>query len=255
MLPYFQWLSFHLGPVTIQVWGLMVALGFIVGYYFCRYRVKQKSLSASHLDNLVVLIIFFSLLVGRLAHVFLYEPRIFVRDPWEIIKIWDGGMSVFGGFIGALIAAILYLRIKRLDLWFYFDALIFGLPFGYAIGRLGCFFNFDHPGTPTSFFLGQQYLDVVRHNHGLYLSLTGLVMAGIFWGWRKKKLPRHFLTALFAVWYGIVRFTLDFWRAYDLPQADARYFGLTPAQYGSILLVLIGVWLLVSKNKARRLSA
>ena len=119
------------------------------------------------------------------------------------------------------------------------------MPVGLWIGRIGCFLIHDHPGTATDFALGVEYPDgVVRHDHGLYLSINGLLMAIVFFILARKERPTGFYIGLFSIWYGVVRFTLDYWRI-----GDVRYAGLTPAQYFSIALAVFGMWLLYRIKK------
>jgi phosphatidylglycerol:prolipoprotein diacylglycerol transferase len=149
-----------------------------------------------------------------------------------------------GGFLGAAAAGIIYLEKHRVNIFEYADVSVFGLPLGEAIGRLGCFLIHDHPGTPTDFFLGVRYPDgVVRHDHGLYLSLNGLVLFLVFLWLLKRKVHPGTFVIIFLVWNGIARFILDFWRADQGAIIDARYWGMTPAQYASVVMVGVGIYL------------
>ena len=121
--------------------------------------------------------------------------------------------------------------------WIAFDAIAYGFPFGWIFGRLGCFVAFDHPGLATHFVLGERYVDgVVRHNLGLEEALFIAVVAGLFLVLGRKARPAGFFVGLLAVLYTPVRFGLDALRI-----DDARYFGLTPAQYGAVGLLLVGL--------------
>lgn len=254
MIPYFTVELFYLGPVPIRIWGLLVAAGILIGLFVSVWAAKKRGLDSERLIDMAFWVVLSSLVGGRLVHILLHLQR-YIDDPVAIFKIWQGGMTVTGGFIGAALAAWLYLRAKKLSFLEYGDAAIFGLPVGLWIGRLGCFFVYDHPGTVTSFFLGQHYADgLIRHNHGLYLSINGLLLAVAFFILLKQKLnrPNGFYIAFFLVWYGVVRFILDFFRAYDLPVTDPRYLGLTVAQYTAILMVALGgyLWYFIYRKKS-----
>ncbi|MFC1598353.1 prolipoprotein diacylglyceryl transferase [Patescibacteria group bacterium] len=242
MIPFFQWTQFSIGPVPIRAWGLMVALGILVGLYIAYKEAGRRRLKQPVIIDLAFWVILFSLIGCRVFYV-LTEFQYFLTAWQDIFKVWEGGYSISGGFIGAGLAAWIFLKKRRLSFLDYVDTCIFGLPIGLFIGRLGCFFVFDHPGKPTDFFLGQEYLDgIVRHNHGLYLSLNGLLLAVLFFLLRSLN-PRHrsgFYIILFLLWSGISRFFLDFYRATDLAHIDARIFSLTFAQYTSIAMVAIG---------------
>lgn len=257
MIPFFQWLTIPLGPLQIQVWGLFVALGLFVGLQFSLWAAKKRGLEKEIVMDAALWIIFSSLVGARLIYLVTeWETAAFTRII-DLFAIWNGGMSISGGFLGALFAAFFFLRYKKVAFLPYADVLIFGLPVGLWIGRLGCFFIFDHPGRETTFFLGQMYLDgVVRHNHGLYLSLNGLFLTILFlFLWHRIARPRiGMYLAVFGVVYGGVRFFLDFFRATDLAAVDSRFFGLTFAQYLSVVCIVAGValWYAISRKHSER---
>jgi phosphatidylglycerol:prolipoprotein diacylglycerol transferase len=154
------------------------------------------------------------------------------------LRLWEGGLSVYGGFIACVVVGLYWLRKHRINVYRYADYCLFGLPFGYAIGRIGCFLIHDHPGTATDFILGVQYPDgEVRHDLGLYLSIQAAILALIFLWISRRPRPVGTYIAGFCVWYGVVRFFLDYLRVIDV-----RYWGLTPAQYLSVFLLGFGLW-------------
>ncbi len=238
MIPYIEQTIWQLGPIPIQVWGFFVALGILVGLLVSARRAEKLGLEKKHVFDVATWLIVAAFVGAWFSHVVFYELATYVQDPLEILRVWNGGLSITGGFIGAVIAALWYFRKHELDVYKYSDATIFGLPIGLAIGRIGCFLIHDHPGTATDFALGMQYPDgIVRHDHGLYLALNGLALAIVFAILSRKKQPVGMFLAVFAVWYGAVRFGLDFYRA-----IDTTYLGLTPAQYFSMALFIGGAW-------------
>lgn len=247
MIPWFQYASINLGFLKLNVWGLFVSLGFIVGMIVTYFELKRRKLEAKRVFDLAFWIILAAIVGGRLLYVAEHLSWYAVA-PINILKLWQGGMSIYGGFIGAVLAGVVYLRKHKLDLWQYADAIIFGLPLGLFIGRIGCFLIHDHPGVKTDFFLGVAYPDGVRHDLGLYLSLNGLLLFLIFLFLHRKERFFGFYVALFSVWYGVARFLLDFLRATDLAGADIRYLGLTLAQYLSVILFVAGIWLLINQK-------
>lgn len=239
MIPYIEWTTIQIGPLTLYVWGLFVALGFLLGTYVAGRMAERRGDKKQILYDLAVWMVLAAMVGGRLGHVLFYDAQPYLEDPSLVFRIWDGGLSLFGGLIACILVGLWQLRKKQVDVWRYADSAIFGLPFGLWIGRIGCFLIHDHPGTATDFALGVEYPDgIVRHDHGLYLSLNGLAMALFFlWAARKKR-PIGFYIASFSIWYGIVRFTLDFWRL-----VDVRYAGLTPGQWFSMALLAFGIWM------------
>lgn len=245
MLPFFQWQEINLGFVQIQVWGLMVALSLLTVLLLAYYQAKKKKLSAAVVLDLGFWVVLSAMLGGRFFYL-VEDAAHYLNNPIEIFKIWEGGMSISGGFLGAVLAAWIILKVKRLNFWDYAELIVFYMPLGLFIGRLGCFFIFDHPGIETSFFLGQEYLDgIVRHNHGLYLSLHGLLLFLVFLVINyKKKFNYAFYCAFFLIEYGVLRIVLDHYRL-----VDSRWFGLSAAQFFGIFMVILGLILLIKRPK------
>lgn len=243
MIPYFQLTEFYIGPVRIYTWGLMVALGVMLGTWMAVREARRRNLDAEKLANAAFWIIVWGFIGARLGHVFLYEFAFYREDFIEIVKVWHGGFSSYGGFIGAILAGIWQLRDAREKILAYADCGAWGLSVGWSIGRIGCFLIHDHPGTLTDFFLAVRQPDgTSRHDLGLYDGLLTFAIFLIFIVVRKKTLQNGTLAVIFIFIYSIVRFFLDFLRAVDIPNADIRYFGFTPAQYASIIALFFVIY-------------
>lgn len=246
MIPYFSFEKISLGPLTIQVWGLFVSLGILLAVILSYFLAKKKGLNYQSFLDLAFWAILSALVFARVFHLF-YELKYFLENPLDILKIWQGGMSIFGGFFGAILAGVIFLKIKKLNFWQYAEIIFFFLPLGLFVGRIGCFMIHDHLGKIASWPIpwGIEYMGQVRHENGLYDSISGLVLFLVFLLINKlwaKKLFTGFYGAMFFAWYGLVRFFLDFFRAEDLPGvSDARYLSLTVGQYLAILMFGAGV--------------
>jgi phosphatidylglycerol---prolipoprotein diacylglyceryl transferase len=246
MIPYFQFTTISLAGISIQVWGTFVAIGLLIGMWTSARFAKRRGLDAEHIYDAAFWIFLTSFIGARIVHILFYDLNFYASNPEEIIAIWHGGFSVIGGFVGAIAAFVMYTKRKRLNWRSYVDPFIYGLPLGLGIGRIGCFLIHDHPGTATDFFLGVKNQSGVGafHDHGLYLSVNAFVLAFVFYVLAKKPRSAGFFAQVFLIWYGIVRFTLDFWRT-----VDATYFGVTPAQYVSFAMAVTGiVWMMKSKR-------
>ncbi len=253
MIPYFAVTQIHLGPIAIQVWGLMVALGFLIGAKASAWMLKRRGLDPKIVWDLLFWLVLGSMLFARLFHVFLYEPGYYVTNPFEVIAIWNGGLSMIGGLIGAVIAGVWFLKRKKLDVWKYADSLVFGLPLGYAIGLIVCFLPLMDPGTQTTVFLGVKYPDgVVRHDLGLYELLNGALLFAFFLLLARRKVGQGIFLVVFLIWYGASRFLLDFLRATEGMIVDTRYLGLTPAQYAGSAMLVIGMLFFPSLRGGQR---
>jgi phosphatidylglycerol---prolipoprotein diacylglyceryl transferase len=215
--------------------------------------VRDRGHAAGLADTSVRRFLEWTLLAGFLgAHLFdrfVYFPGETAKDPLSLLRFWQG-LSSFGGFLGGATGALLFLRKHAHPgtRWAHVDAFAYAFPFPWVLGRLGCFLAYDHPGLPTTFPLSEVYRDgVLRHNLGLDEALYTLLIALLFALLGRRPRPTGFYLGLFMVLYGPFRFTVDFLRI-----VDARYLGLTPAQYGSIALVVAGAALLALARSATR---
>jgi phosphatidylglycerol:prolipoprotein diacylglycerol transferase len=259
MIPWFRFTYIPLGPVHIQVWGLMVATGLVVATLVGMRESRRRGLDPEIFFDFVTWIMIAALIVARLAYCYAYAPAIYLADPLRVFKVWEGGMSSIGGFVGAAIGAALFVRQRHVKFSEYADVACYVLPLGYGIGRIGCFLIHDHPGTLSHSLLAVKYPGGARLDCGLLLSITGFGLFAIFYALNRRRIKDgrtegDFLP-LFMVLYGVIRFALDFLRATDLPGSDVRYGGLTPAQYGCILMAVAGAWWLARLRAKRKRGA
>lgn len=236
MIPYFQFTTVQIGPLHVYVWGLMVALGILVGSIVAAHLAKSRGQDPKLIWDVASLATLAGIVLGRLFHVVFYDPATYIANPTELFALWDGGMSFTGSLIGAVAATVVFLKKKKVDLAAYFDTVAYAAPLAYGIGRIGCFLIHDHPGTLTHFILGVRYPDgTIRHDLGLYEALNGFGMFLLFLILRKRGVKAPTYGIVFLLWYGLARFCLDFLRTNDV-----RYSGLTPAQYLAMAMFLVG---------------
>lgn len=240
MFPYVEWKTFMLGPVTLQVWGLFVAIGIVAGMLLARREARRLGLDAAKVESLAGWTVALAFVGARLFHVLFYAPGHYLADPSEILAFWHGGFSSFGGFFGAAVAFLWKGRALGLPFLRTADALVPAAFLGLACGRIGCFLIHDHPGTAAhglGRWLAVNFPDGPRYDLGL---LLGLLDAALVLVWllvlRRRTLHEGAAFAWLLVLYAPFRFALD-----ALRTADVRWLGLTPGQYGSLLLLAIGL--------------
>jgi phosphatidylglycerol:prolipoprotein diacylglycerol transferase len=247
MIPHFARTEVALGPLTVHGFGLMVAAAVLVGVEVLRKRAIRKALEPGLAQRLVAWVLAGGFVGAHLVDRLVYFPGDTWRDPGSLLRLW-AGLSSFGGFLGAVAALWLFTRVHPLGglAWSYVDLVAFAFPFGWVLGRLGCFLAFDHPGSPTGSFLGQMdATGVVRHNLGLEEALYTAAIAFVFARLGRTKQHPGFFAGLLAVLYAPFRFGLDFLR-----QVDVRYAGLTPGQYGAIVVLVCGIVILTASDQA-----
>ena len=242
MIPYFVIPPLRIGPVALQPFGILSAAGILLASRLLVREASRRGLQTEPMEKLATWAVAGGVVGAHLVHLLLYHPEeLRENGPLQILKVWDG-LSSTGGVVGGIICCIAFLRRHGLRFATYADAFALAVPPGWAVARLGCFSVHDHPGVLTSFFLAVAFPGGARHDMGLYdaLVLTGITIL-VYMLDRRTALQGRLL-AVVALLYGSSRFVLDFLRARDLPYSDARYFGLTPAQYGALLLMMWGLW-------------
>jgi phosphatidylglycerol:prolipoprotein diacylglycerol transferase len=243
MIPYFDQPHLTVGPLTIHGFGALVAAAVLVGLHVVKRRAHSQGLDPVLAQRLTSWVLVGGFLGAHLVDRLIYFPRDTLDDPVSLLRLWEG-LSSFGGFAGAITGVLLFSRRHPLrgQGWQYLDTVAYAFPFGWVLGRTGCFIAFDHPGSPTRFALGEVYRDgIVRHNLGLEEALYTILIVIVFVWLGRRHRPPSFFVGLLAVCYVPFRFSLDFMR-----KVDVRYFGLTPAQYGCVAAGVLGVWLLAT---------
>jgi phosphatidylglycerol:prolipoprotein diacylglycerol transferase len=246
--------------LVIEPFFALVVAGLIVGYAVALLFAKQHGRPIDRTMSLALYLVAFSFPISYLLNGLLYEPDRFfavIAHPSEVAGA-RLGWSMYGGIAGTLVGAWVWKWRHKASILETGDAFAFGGPFGWAIARVGCFLTHDHPGQKTDFFLAVSDFQTglppyeARHDLGLYDVLVLVGIAFAFLGLSRKPREPGFYVGLLPVLYAPCRFLLDFLRASVSEGGDIRYAGLTPAQYGSVLLLVAGVLVLrrVSRSHA-----
>ncbi|MEZ4846602.1 MAG: prolipoprotein diacylglyceryl transferase [Bdellovibrionota bacterium] len=239
MIPYFQIPPLHIGELSIHAFEVLTSLGIYLGIQRTLSMAKARNLDSKHMIDAILISIVCGFVGAHLMHVTLYE-----RDFSSAIKLLKigQGISSTGGFLFGGLACWIFLRVKKLSVLDYGDCMIGGLLLAQFFGRLGCFTAHDHPGMLSSVPWAVMFPDGARHDLGfeeavLVGSFLLVTLIPAFKNWLNRQSGRWMISGM--IFYGAMRFVLDFLRARDVPNADPRYWGLTPAQF--ICLVFIGV--------------
>jgi len=249
---YIQLTKIDLGFFNIQIWGLFVALGILTFTLVLWKRSKGLKTDFAGLLDLSLYMIISGFIFARLFHIIFYELGFYYTHLIEIFKVWNGGLSSFGGFFGAGVGFYWYVRRKtelKNKIWILLDQLSFAALFGWIIGRLGCASIHDHLGRISNSFLAVNFPGTARLDMAIMEILFLIPLAVLFFILRKKSLFTGFYFCTVLIYYGSLRFVLDFFRATDIIQPDVRYLGLTPGQYSGIVLVVLGFILFRKKKK------
>jgi len=250
--PDFDPVAFSLGPLHIRWYGLMYLLGFLAGWALGRYRAKRphSGWTAVQVDDLVFYIALGVILGGRIGYLLFYSSGGFLHDPLLLFRVWEGGMSFHGGFLGVLLAMALFARKYQRPFWVTVDFIAPLIAPGILFGRIGNFINGELWGRvtdlPWGMIFSQTGDQLPRHPSQLYqAALEGAALFLIVWLFSAKPRPTMAVSGVFALSYGVFRFLVEFVRQPD-PQLGYLAFGwLTMGQVLSLPLVIVGVILLV----------
>lgn len=242
--PGFDPVIVHLGPLAIRWYGLMYLVGIGGAWFLARRRAEKPwcPVRPQQVEDLVFYVAFGVILGGRIGYMLFYGFQEIVADPFSIFRIWEGGMSFHGGFLGVMVAAALYARRTGIRFFDLMDFVAPVVPIGLGAGRIGNFINGELWGKPTdvpwAFIVHGQAL----HPSQLYeATLEGLVMFAILWTFSARPRPRGMVSALFLLCYGTFRFCIEFIRVPDAQLGYLAFGWLTMGQVLSFPMILAGL--------------
>ncbi len=268
---------------ALRWYALAYIVGILLAWQIARATVARADLwrgpapmSADQIERLLTWVILGVILGGRLGFVLFYQPGFYLQNPSHILRVWEGGMSFHGGFLGVVVAALLFCRAEGVPLLKTADVMALATPPGLFLGRIANFINAELWGRPTTLPWGVAFpgdaaqtcegvLGVcARHPSQLYEALLEGLILGLLLGWLAwrrgwLKMPGR-ITGLFIAGYGAARFAVEFVR-----QPDAQFisdgnplglalhiggYGLTMGQILSLPMIAVGLWLILRAKPA-----
>jgi phosphatidylglycerol:prolipoprotein diacylglycerol transferase len=262
--PNFDPVLIQIGPLAIRWYALAYVAGILLGWRYAATLVKNAGIwgprgapaTTDQVDDLVLWITLGIILGGRAGYVLFYSPELIWRDPMEILRVWHGGMSFHGGFLGVALAMLLFARFNKIRFLSLADLVAPVVPIGLFFGRVANFINGELWGRPTDAPWGVIFPaggPVARHPSQLYEAvLEGIVLLVLLrlathkWLWLQKP---GAVTGLFLTGYAAFRILLENVREPDrfLPIFPM---GLTMGMMLSIPMLLGGLYLIWRARKA-----
>lgn len=264
----FDPIAFSVGPLDVHWYGIMYLLGFATFWWLATRRAGAWGWSRKDVDDLLFYGVIGVILGGRLGYVLFYDLANVAADPLRLIRVWEGGMSFHGGLLGVLGAMAYFAARTGRSL---FQVTDFIAPIscpGLGFGRLGNFIGGELWGRPTDVGWGvifpraieggaltqtelqSRYAaglldDQARHPSQLYQAgLEGIVLFAILMAYARSNPPRMALSGLFALLYGLFRFSVEFVREPDAHLRFIAFDWLTMGQVLSLPLIVLGAVLL-----------
>ncbi|WP_024301761.1 prolipoprotein diacylglyceryl transferase [Pseudogulbenkiania sp. MAI-1] len=271
--PQFDPVAIQLGPLAVHWYGLMYLVGFLLFIGLGNLRLKQGHafLTPKLLDDLLMYGVLGVVLGGRLGYILFYKPGEYLANPLAIFKVWEGGMSFHGGFLGVLVGMWWFARRHQRSFWEVTDFIAPLVPLGLAAGRIGNFINGElwgrvtSPTAPWATLFPQarqddllqaqgnpewanwllQYGALPRHPSQLYqFALEGLTLFVILWWFSGRQRPTGQVSALFLLGYGAFRFIAEFAREPD-DFLGLLAMSLSMGQWLSLPMIVLGAVLFV----------
>ena len=251
-------------PVAIQIFSIEIRWyslayigGILLGWTLCKKIFISNEDLKEKFDDFITYVIIGIIIGGRLGYIIFYNPSYYSNNLIDILKIWEGGMSFHGGLIGVIVASILFSKKNNQNTFEYLDLISIVAPVGIFFGRIANFINSELYGVETNIPWAVKFVQIdnlYRHPSQLYEAFfEGLVLFLILIYFRNKGYLKisGFISGLFLILYSIFRFVIEFFRVPD-EQLGYLFFNLTMGQIISILFLLIGVYLLVTRYEIKR---
>ena len=232
-------IAFTLGPFTVRWYGILMALGFLIGYFIAVRIGKERGIGEDIIATYTAYLIVFILIGARLFHVFVYHPAYYLADPVKILMIWKGGLASHGAILGSIVATWIVTRKYKLKFYDLMDIMGIMGGFGAAFVRIGNFINGEIVGRVTDVPWAMDFGDgKLRHPSQLYESAKNLMIFGILYSARNvKKFPPGFMSWGFVFLFSIFRFIVEFWKEYQV--LDPATSPLTMGQWASIPFFIV----------------
>ena len=274
--------ALQLGPLVLRWYALAYIAGILFGWWIAKRVAANAALwangapvTAKQIEDFVTWAILAIIVGGRLGFVLFYQPGYYLENPGDILRVWDGGMSFHGGFIGVVVAVILFAWRAGVPLLSLADLIALSAPIGLFLGRVANFVNGELWGRPTDVPWGVAFPGTraqtcpdfhflapgepcLRHPSQLYEAvLEGLllfaVMLVLVYGVKVLRRPGT-LTGAFFIGYGLARSFVEFFRQGDAQYVsadnpfgqvirfgDSPWAGLSMGQLLSLPMILIGI--------------
>ncbi len=267
-----------LGPLEVRWYGLVYVLGFLLGMWWLQ-RARKKGLIEMTSDEISDLLFYLILgvIIGARLFMLFWNPSYYLFQPWNLLKIWEGGMSFHGGFVGIVVACWWYCKKKGKDFWRIADLLAVPAMLALALGRLANFVNGELVGRVWD---GQwcvvfpEYGNLCRHPNMIYSFFQRMAVFGWLWflsgrretaekrareATERKNVEKEnivdshpkpsfvskpgFIFWNLVLWEGVGRFLMDFFRE------DTFYLSLSLGQWFSVGMVIVALWVFKTKYK------
>ena len=248
---------FQLGTFELRTYGVIVVLSFFVGLWLSTREAKRKGLDPGLIQDFAFYALVGGIIGARIYFVVFSNPAYFLKNPWEIVAVWHGGIGIIGALLGGLLTTLWYCRRKKLSFWRFADTLAPGVALGQGAGMFACLLNGDSYGKATDLAWAITYTDpramaplnIALHPVEIYEMAAYFLVFLLVWQTREKYKTDGFAFLTYLAGYGAARLAVEFF--HGNPAIIA--WGIPAAQVFSVVLILIAVagFYILGKNERR----
>ncbi len=239
--------AFSIFGIEIMWYGILIASAVLIGTLLALRECRRIGFKEENLIDLLIFIIPIAI-IGARAYYVIFSWDYYSKNPEQIINIRSGGLAIHGAIFAAIITAIIFCKIRKINFWQVADIVVPSLALGQAIGRWGNFINQEAYGTPTDLPWGIIVKGQKVHPTFLYESLADFaIFIFLVWYRRKKRKVDGEILILYFILYSAGRFFIEGLRTDSLMIGSLRV-----AQLTSIALIIIGVIIFYIKRKKNK---
>ena len=252
----FDPVAFNFFALEIRWYSLSYIFGIILAWVYCKRFLIKDERELKLFDDLISFLIIGIIVGGRLGYVIFYNPIYYLKNPIEILMLWNGGMSFHGGTLGVIFATYLFSKKNKNNSFIFLDLIAMSAPIGIFLGRIANFINSELYGRQTDFLLSVKFErvdDLHRHPSQIYEAFFEGIVLFIFMNFFFRKYlykSPGVISSLFLVFYSIFRFLIEYTREPD-SHLGFVFLNLTQGQIISVLFFIIGLILFYKKNASQ----
>ncbi|EDJ8354970.1 prolipoprotein diacylglyceryl transferase [Listeria monocytogenes] len=246
--------AIQIGSISVKWYGVIIASAVVIALLLALSEANKRKMDKEIIVDLLIWAIPISIISARIYYV-IFEWDFYKNNLGEIVKIWHGGIAIYGALIGAVLTAIIFSRIKKISFWQLADVVAPSLIIAQAIGRWGNFMNQEAHGAETTrsfleslhlpdFIINQMYIDGAYYQPTfLYESLWNVLGFVILLIIRRTKIRRGELFLGYVIWYSFGRFFIEGMRTDSLMWGDFRV-----SQALSFLLIVLSIGIIIYRR-------
>lgn len=246
--------AFYIGSKPIYWYALIILSGFLIALLFTEKSAKKRGINPENVFDIALYGLIAGIICARIYYV-VFDFSSFKDNLWDVFKIWEGGLAIYGGIIGGVLTALVYCRVKKLKTLKIFDIFTPGLLIGQAIGRYGNFFNAEVYGRETSSVFGMS-INGAAPVHPLFFyescwNIIGLIIILLV---RDRKKADGQVFFMYTLWYAAGRLVLEGMRQKQYILYAFSGVGISQLVSAALIVVSIAAFFLLGKRQNKSLE-